>query len=325
MVKYKYYIFITIALLAVAIILLLKDKNSTLKVDNKIFAVSDTSEITKISIHEGDHKLVLERSGLNWQINNGYYAKPRAIKGLLQLLSNLEINSPVPKSFKKDVLASFNRKSISVVIESSDKMLKSFRISENDSLKLGSFMMLQDDEEPYIVRITGFDGHLSMLFPSQTKVWRDKAIFRYRPGDILSIDVTYQANPKASFVYSFFGPNDIQIVSKNLNKSVKINRETAKNYLAGFASVSFVEQLDNHAKNLLDSLNQQHPYCEINVKNIENKISILKTYRIPLAGQNGKFNPDKMYAVIQKDTVPVLIKYIDFDPIMKEYNDFVTQ
>jgi len=323
--KYKYYIFLTAALLAIAIILFLKDKPGTLKMDSKAFAIADTSEVTKISIHNGGHDLVLGRSGLNWQINNSFNAKPRAVKGLLHLLANLEISSPVPKSAKKDVLASFGHKSIAVTIESSDKVLKAFRVAENDSLKLGSFMMLKDDDEPYIVRIPGYEGRISMLFPAQAQIWRDKTIFSYRPGDILSIDVTYQDNPTASFEYAFFGPNQIQIASKKLNKSVKISREIAKNYLTGFASVSYLEQMDNQAKTLIDSLKHQQPYCEIRVKNTENQMNVVKTYRIPVPRQQGKFNPDKMYAVIQNDTVPVLIKYIDFDPIMKEYNDFVTQ
>ena len=323
--KYRNYIILLIVLLIVAVVLYVKDKPGTLKTDRKIFAVTDTAHITKIRIGDGVNELTLERSGFNWQINKNYYARPRAVRALLHLLSNLEINSPVPKSAKKEVFNSFSHQSVFVTIESGNRLLKAYRITEEDSMKLGSVMMLRDDEEPYVVHLPGFDGRISMLMPLDAQIWRDKTIFQYKPGDVLSVDVEYPDNPQASFVYSFFGIDNLEIKSKMLNKSIKINRDAAKNYLTGFASVSYVEQVNKQSKLLYDSLKNQRPYCEIRVKNTSNEINTIKTYRIPIAHEKGKFNYDKMYAVIQKDTVPVLIKYVDFDPIMKGYNDFRTQ
>jgi hypothetical protein len=323
--RYRNYIILLAILLVVAVVLYMKDRPGTLKANSKIFAVSDTSEITKIRINNGITDLTLERTGYHWQINHSFYAKPRAIKGLLHLLANLEINSPVPKSARNEVLNNFIHKSVFVKIESADHVLKSYRITEEDSMKLGSIMMLKDDEEPYVVHLRGFNGRISMFFPVDAKIWRDKTIFSYKPGDILSVAVEYPDNPRASFIYSFFGNDNIQVKSKSLNQSIKISRETAKNYLAGFASVSYLETLDNQSKLLFDSLKNQHPYCEIQVKNTTNQVNTLLAYRIPMSQQKGKFNVDKMYAVIQSDTVPVVIKYIDFDPIMKDYSDFRTQ
>ncbi len=323
--KYRYYIILLVVLLIVAVVLYVKDKPGTLKTDSKIFAVTDTADITKIRIGDGVNELTLERSGFNWQINKIYYARPRAVRALLHLLSNLEINSPVPKSAKKDVSNSFSHQSVFVTIESGSRLLKAYRITEEDSMKLGSVMMLKDDEEPYVVHLPGFDGRISMLLPIDAQIWRDKTIFQYKPGDVLSVEVEYPDNPQASFVYSFFGFDNLEIKSKTLNKSIKISRDAAKNYLTSFASVSYVEQVNKQSKLLFDSLKNQHPYCEIRVKNTSNEINTVKTYRIPIAFEKGKFNYDKMYAVIQKDTVPVLIKYVDFDPIMKGYSDFRTQ
>lgn len=323
--KYRNYIILLAVLLVVAVILYLKDKPGTLKADSKIFAVSDTSEITKIRINNGITELTLERSGYNWQINHSFNAKPRAIKGLLHLLTNLEINSPVPKTARNEVFNRFNHQSVSVTIESGSRELKSYRIAEEDSMRLGSVMILKDDAEPYVVHLRGFEGRISMLLPVDAKIWRDKTIFSYKPGDILSVKVEYPDNPRASFMYTFFGPDNIQVKSQSAKQSIKISRETAKNYLTGFASVSYLEQLDKQSKLLIDSLKRQHPYCEIQIKNSINQVNTVLTYRIPIPQQKGKFNVDRMYAVIQNDTVPVLIKYIDFDPIMKDYNDFRTQ
>src|ERR1035437_2863768 len=114
--KYRNYIILLIVLLIVAVVLYVKDKPGTLKTDRKIFAVTDTAHITKIRIGDGVNELTLERSGFNWQINKNYYARPRAVRALLHLLSNLEINSPVPKSAKKEVFNSFSHQSVFVTI-----------------------------------------------------------------------------------------------------------------------------------------------------------------------------------------------------------------
>jgi hypothetical protein len=323
--KYRYHIIFLILLLIVAVVLYIKDKPGTLKTNGKIFAVADTADITRIKISNGVNELTLERLGYNWQINKNYYARPRAIKALLHLISSLEINSPVPKSAKKEVLNSFSQHSVFVNIESGTRLLKAYRITEEDSMKLGSVMMLREDDEPYVVHLPGFDGRISMLLPLEAQIWRAKTIFQYKPGDILSVNVEYPDNPQASFVYSFFGFDNLEIKSQALNKSIKISRDAAKNYLIGFASVSYIEQVTKQSKLLFDSLKNQHPYCEIKVKNASNEINTVKTYRIPIAKEKGKFNFDKMYAVIQNDTVPVLIKYVDFDPVMKIYSDFRTQ
>jgi hypothetical protein len=236
---------------------------------------------------------------------------------------NIEISSPVPKSMKNEVMKSFNHKSVFVSVESSGKVIKAYRVTENDKLKIGSFMMLQDDEEPYVVRIPGYNGRISLFFSDDVRVWRDKTIFNYRPIDIQTIDIDYESNPQASFTYNFLGPGNIQISSKSLNSSIKVSTEVAKSYLTGFASVSFLKQVAPRSKAIFDSLKKQQPFCEIQVKNVVNKINVVKTYRIPVHGKQGEFDPNWMYAVIQNDTVPVIIKYVDFDPIMKEYSDFV--
>jgi hypothetical protein len=322
--KYKYYILITIVLLIVATVLFLKDKPGTLKVDTHVFAVTDTVAITDITFKEGKNELVLHRSGREWMVNRNFHARPKAIKGLLNLLMNMEIDSPVPVSMKKDIHRSFEHKNISVTIESSAGIMKSYEITENDSLKVGSFVRLAGEEDSYLVRVVGYNGRISALFPFNPQFWRDKTIFSYRPADIVSLEVRYPGKPKASFAYHFLGPNRLEIKSLTENKSVNIPKDLARMYLLNYSSVNYERQVNSRAKEIMDSLQHQKPYCEIRVKNVINQEYMVRTYQIPVHGASGKFDIYKMYAVPQNDTVPLMVKFSDFDPIMKEYNDFVT-
>jgi hypothetical protein len=320
--RYIYYLLIAAVLLVIAFVLFLKDKPGTLKVDNGAFAITDTSVVTSVRFSDGKNTILLDRSGSNWMVNRQFNARPLAIRALLNLLKSFEISAPVSNSMKHSVLGSFKKNAVSVVIESSGEVLKAYQITEDDSSKVGSFMMLKGDNEPYLMRVPEFNGRISKLFPCDPQFWRDKVIFRYTPADILSVEVDYPASPKSSFLYRFLGFSDLEIKSLNSNQSIKISKEAALTYLLNFASVPYEAQVKWRSKEIFDSLRHEKPYCQIQVKNAMNQLNIVKTYRIPVQPTKGEFDLNRMYAVHQNDTVPLLIKYIDFDPIMKEFGDF---
>jgi len=324
-VRYFSYVLLAIVLFVVALILFLKEKPGTLKVDNNAFAVTDTAVITTIKIGDGKNIILLDRSGGSWKVNQLFNAKPIAMKALLSLLMRFEVNAPVSNSMKPAVLKSFKKEAITIMVESSGKLIRAYRITENDSLKVGSFMMLKDDNDPYLVHVAGYNGRLSKLFPCDMQFWRDKVIFRYRPQDVLSIQVDYPAKPQASFTYQFLGPNDIEIKSTKEKSAIKISKDVARIYLMNFASVPYETQLRYRVNDIYDSLYHQKPYCEIRITNASNQVNKLRTYQIPVSGQKGRFDIYRMYAVHQNDTVPIIIRYADFDPIMKEYSDFLVQ
>lgn len=321
--KYRNYIITSVVLLIIAIILFLKDKPGTLKVAINAFAVTDTSVVTTIKFANGRSSVLLNREEGKWKVNRQFYAKPRIVKALLGLLRNIEISAPVSKSMKASVMHGFTTNYVSVEIESDGKKLRAYRITEKDSLGIGSFMMMPDNDEPYLVHVPGYNGRISMLFPCDEQFWRDKTIFSYRPQDILSVEVDYSRDPKASFAYQFLRPDNLEIKSLHEKSSVNISKEAARIYLSRFANISYEAPVRYRTAAIFDSISHQKPYCEIKVKNAQHQINIIRTYQIPVRGNNGKFDVNRMYAVHQNDTVPVVVRYIDFDPIMKVYSDFL--
>ena len=323
--KYRIYCWITFFLIFLAVVLYITDKPGTLKVEPSAFAISDTSSLTKIQICDGATTLMLERQGDGWIVNETFNARPKAVKTLLSVISGLEVNSPVSKSMTNEVLHSFTTRSVTVSAETSRRVVKSYRISENDSLGIGSFAMFSGDNIPYIVRLMGYDGPISRLFPVNPLFWRDKSIFSFRPADILSIEIQYPSHAENSFDYQFFGPGEIKIKSESNHQTITIEKNTARNYLLGFASVPFQLIEPERAKTTFDSLALQKPFCEIKVKDTGNHIKDVRTFRIPDPKNPGSFNINFMYALIQDDKTPVIVKYVDFDPIMRKFQDFVSK
>lgn len=318
------YILVAVILMAIAFILFLKDKPGTLKVNTDAFAVKDTSIVTAIEFNDGRNHLLLEKSGNHWKVNKQFTAKTAAVKALMSVLMRIEIKSPVANSMKTAVMNNFRKKAVTVSVQSDNRTLKTYQVTEDDSLRTGSYMMLNSNDEAYLMQLPGFNGRISMLFPCDVQAWRDKTIFRYSPAEIQSVRVDYPSRPKSSFVYKFVDFNNIEITSGDGKQVIKIGKETARAFLLNFASVPYEAQVKHKAKQILDSLRASKPYCQIEIKNAENERNIVRTYQIPVQAQPGKFDLNRMYAVHQNDTVPMYVKYIDFDPIMKEYADFST-
>jgi hypothetical protein len=323
--KYRIYSWITLFLVLLAIVLYVTDKQGTLKVEPGAFAISDTSALTKIQVSDGTTTLVLERQGEVWLMNEAFNARPKAVKTLLSVLSGLEVSSPVSRSMNEAVLNSFKTGSVTVTAETSGQVVKSYRISENDSLGIGTFAMLSGDHTPYMIRLMGYNGPITRLFPVNPLFWRDKTIFSYRPADILSIETQYPFHPEYSFDYQFFGPKEIKIKSEINHQAITIDKNTARNYLLGFSSVLFQLIEPERAKVIYDSLILQKPFCEIKVKDTGNRIKDVRAFRIPDPKKSGSFNVNFMYALIQDDKIPVIVKYIDFDLIMRKFQDFASK
>lgn len=322
--KYMPYVLIAAVLMILAVVLFLKDKSGTLQVNTDVFSVKDTSSIATIKLSDGKNMILLERSGNHWRVDRQFTARTGTIKALLRVLMNLEIKSPVANSLKKAVMNNFGKKAVTVSIESDNKTINAYQITEDDSLRTGSYMMLKGNDEAYLMQVPGFNGRISMLFPCDLQFWRDKTIFKYSPADVLSVSVSYPSRPKASFVYQFVNFNTIEVRSGDGKEVTKIGKETARAYLLNFASVPYEAQVKHRAKQIFDSLHTAKPYCQIQVKTAENEVNVVRTYQIPVQSHDGKFDLNRMYAVHQNDTVPVYVKYADFDPIMKEYADFST-
>ncbi len=320
--KYRVYIWITIILAVLAVLLYTNDNHGTLKVDSREFAVSDTSSVTKIKISDSRSVLTLERQGTGWTVNGGLNAKPQIVKALLSVISGLEISSPVSKSMTDDILNRFSSSALSISIESSGNVIKAYRISENDSFRIGSFGMLSGDNTPYVIRIMGYEGRITKLFSVDPQLWRDKTIFSYRLADILTIEIDYPMHPENSFAYQFFSPGVMKIKSLSNNQTISIDKNKARNYLLNFSSVPFQLIESVSSKMIYDSLVSQKPFCEIRIKNTSNKVKTVKTYRIPNPKNSDSFNINIMYALIQDDNIPIIVKYIDLDPIMRKFSDF---
>jgi hypothetical protein len=323
--QYRTYIIILVVVAAVAVYFWRSDKSSTMHVPNNYFAVADTSSISGIRIIRNADTLLLEKLNNNWTVNGSYNARTKLVKQLLGMVSLIEINTPAPKQLKNELLSSYTQHPLQVMFLRGDKKPQTLRMVESDSILRATVMFTEEENNPYIVKIPGFDGRISMLFPTYPLLFRDKTVFRYEPFEILYVKVEYPETPNQSFVLNVSNPAEVVLQSPAGKSQKAVTREKALQYLTNFSHIGFEFVNSRNPMHIADSLKTQKPSCIIEVKNVANQINQIRTYPIAVKGNGSGFDLYKMYAVIQNDSLPITVKYTDFDPIMKDFNSFVVQ
>jgi hypothetical protein len=318
--QYRIYLILIAVLGIVAAYFILNNKKGTLQVESNYFAITDTSEISRITIQKGISTVVLELVGENWMVNGKYNANTRLVRAILGAMQGLEIKSPVPNSIYKDVSRSFTNHCIHLTFETSIKVVKDFEICDLDSFHLGTFIRDFTKKDIYVSQLPGFQNRITDLFSVKENVWRDNVIFRYKPWEILSINVSYPANISNSFSIDLSSPEKITLNNFNNSKSKLIKKDEIVRYLMNFNLVP-CEFVTNRSRIVLDSLKKNSAFCNITVKNIANQDNNISFYTKAGNGSDGKSDLFKMYAVLQNDTLPVIIKYTDIDPITKTYSE----
>jgi hypothetical protein len=238
----------------------------------------------------------------------------------LKFLQQFNLISAVPKESVPKAMEALNERSLQVTIENSGEPVVQYRFCEIDTAPSKAYIIMEGSSKPYIANITGFDLPLYTLFSTSESMWRDRKIFTTGVGQMTMVGLAYPQNPDNSF--SISRSNDAFRIKQG-DKVSDVPKGTAENYFMEVAGLT-ADHIGSQRLNIsYNDLKSAVPYAEIVVKDTENNLETLKIYRIPEKTSPSKFNPDELVALTGNDTLPVLIKYIDFDPLLKLKGDFV--
>ena len=309
--------FIILAIILLLIVLLwqmkFKNSNSSLAYN---FAVTDTASITKIFIADlKGNSIALDRMENNWQINNRHKVRNNAMNIILKTIKNISVQRPVSESSYNRVIKDLATNGVKIEIYQNlnKKPTKTYTIGNNTADHTGTYMLLANQEQPYIMHIIGFNGIMGPRYGLQGQevninVWRDKNIFALNPKNILSVRLINEQGKDSSFA--------IKNISGKLtlfdfqNNQTKTQQEALFSYL-----------------NLFQNINCETFKTEnVRVKLKESK----KLYSLIVAHQNGvdsliiyqmrdkdkpkteaeKYTVERMYAVLNSGDVMLIQNYV---------------
>ena len=203
--KKQLFYFAIIMLVGIVIWHLNSDKKSTITDDNN-FAVSDTASVSKIFIADrSGATITLNRVENNWIVNNKYEVRKDAITTILNTIQQIRIQRPVPKNAFETVVKNLATTGVKVEIYSNTKMpIKTYTIGNSTANHLGTYMLLADAKNPFIVHIPSFNGFLSPRYGIQggklrEKDWRATTVFKLNSTEINTISVNNIQKPTQSF------------------------------------------------------------------------------------------------------------------------------
>ena len=263
-----------------------KDKiNSSIREDKRNFSITDTLSIDQIKLENRNLETIsLYRDEGKWILNDTLIANPYTINLLLKTIKEMRIKQPVARSALNNVIKNMGIQNTRVDFYAKKKKIKTIYIGGETADQLGTFMMLKDAKEPYIVHIPGFNGYLSSRFSCKENLWREKKIF---PDKIKTI--WYQTTDE--------------------KKQIKDWTETDFGYLKQVFCEKFIMNTD-----IKTNLKKRSPFMELKWIDTKGNKQVLSCVRKKPVNKekykNNKYDQERFYGIINNTVM--LIQYKQF-------------
>ncbi|MFW5944025.1 MAG: hypothetical protein ACOCTU_02085 [Bacteroidota bacterium] len=323
------YIVVLVLLIAAAGYLYLKDQNTTLDPRLSDFSLEEdeASALDSILLVQNSGTIKLYRKNDRWYVNQRLYARNENVQQLLNVFRELRVEAPAQKANRGKLLDTIRENPIHVQIYKGDDLLKDYLIEDSPSKEGTSYMMMKGSRAPFIVGLPGYDGDLADLIKMDVSYWRDKTLFDYSGLDIETIKVAYPSDMEHSFCVSY-GDDGFRLQSIADEEYIEdFNGSRAARYFSYFGNVKFHEVISDNPR-LKDSLKRATPYCVFEIVDENNSLTKLYTYRKKSEGKSDPFGQQSsydlnlLYGRFERVGEILLIKYTEFDPLLKEIDYF---
>jgi hypothetical protein len=343
--------FILLAILAIiAVFLLLKNNGGTFMKKENTFAVSDTSNVTRLFLSDkNNNSVTLSRADNgSWVLNNKYEVNPAMIEVMLTTLISIEPKSPVSKGTRNTIIRMLASKSVKAEIYQ-----RVYRINLFDKIKLfphekrtrtyyvgdptmdnsGTFMLMEGSEDPYIVDIPGFRGFVGSRYSSFEGDWRSHSVFRIKVPEIKSVSVNFSEKPEHSYRITNQNNQIFTLTSLFDNRNVE-NFDTTKvvGMLSLFRNLNYERVLDEMKKPKQDSILKVTPTKEIVLVDKLGKSHSLKMWKrkadigqLDMDGNQAEWDLERMYALVDNSEFLVSVQYFVFNDVLAPLPWFVTE
>ena len=300
----KYWIYITIMLVAITTLWLIM-LNTDSRTNKNTFEINDTSSITKIFLADkSGNTITLTKNNNFWLINNQFRVRKDAIATILSTANQIRIKKPVSKSAFEKVVKSIATTGVYVEFFKNEKVIKSYWIGSNTSDHLGTYMLLKNSKEPFIVHIPSFNGFLSPRYGIQGNVinelnWRSNIVFNKSFESINHIKYTDYINPENSY---FFSKDPMQLINYK-NESITFNRNKILTLLNSFENLNCEVYKSNKIK--INSTTQ--------IEELIVNFDTLRTYKISelkIKNKKDNFTVDRKYATLNNGELMLIQDYV---------------
>ena len=290
-------------------IFLLTNYNKKAKSEyEKKFSIDNITSINKVFLSDRKgNNIVLEKNSNTWKINDKYEVRNDAIKTLLNTLKFMKVQRPVSNSSYNNVIRQLASTGVKVEIYHNNK-ITSFTVGGSTKDHLGTYMLKEDADNPFVIHIPGFNGFLSPRFGIQgyeidPTSWRNNTIFKILSEDINEISLNDFENINNSFVIK---RNPLALVDSE-NNLLKYDINKITDYFNNFSNI----ECEKFKGFDIDLSNEKQLY-QLTIKH-NNKSEILDVFSFSKKNNNSNQsepNVERMYAVLNNGEYMLIQKYV---------------
>lgn len=327
------YALLLLVLAGVALYFAFREQGEKVQVDEQAFNVPDTGAITRIFLADrSGNKVLLERQeDGRWVTNGGFPANRDRVQILLRTVNKMEVKHPVAVSFEDWVLKSLSAEGVKVELYRGEGDPKIFYVGGTTQDELGTYMMIEGAEKPYVVHIPGFNGYLTSRFWANERDFLSKEIIPAPPVGFQSVSVQYTDEPEHSFTLEQQAEDQWTVQRPDGSGRQTVPTAAARQYLGQFHNLQFVNYVSAFDEQETDSLRNSRPLMILNVKTKDGQEYHVSTYS-KLADDRTKTVPesglDPVNRYIMYEDRPnqvMLVQKYTFNRILATYGDFAGQ
>lgn len=323
------YITMLILLIGLAAYLYIRDESSTLDPRLSDFSLEEKElgKVDSVLLTRHNESLLLHREHDQWYLNRHFHARDQKIRHLFNIFRELQVEAPVRKSNRQKVVGLIRSHSIHIKIFQQNRVIRNYFLNSSKKKSGISYMMMEGSEKPFIMSLPGYEGDIAELFRFDPEYWRDKTLFNYSGIDIKRIQVMYPSAPEQSFVLTY-QHEAFRLWSPGNDQSYEqFSSSRSARYFSYFGNVRFYSVIQNDER-LADSLGEAEPYCIFEITDQDNHTTRFYAYRKRSAagkdpfGQKSRYDLNYLYGRFEDHEEILLIKYTEFDPLLKEIHYF---
>lgn len=334
-------IIVLILSVIIAILAVKYNRNSTLDSGTSVFAIADTGSVTRIFLSDkNNNSVVLKKIPDScWTVNDTFRASRESVIMLLTTMMGIEVREPVSKSSRNTIIKQMAAGAVKVEVYQKvyridflgirwfphEKLTKTYYVGSPTQDNMGTYMLMEDADEPFVTYIPGFRGFLSSRYSTLVKHWRDHTVFHLRYNDIKQIEVISRIDSLASFVSVKKSPREFSVSSLHSGQPVSgIELVKMMDLFAAFGNIRYEALLNDMDPLVRDTALNPGPTWIVTVTLTDGRSETVKMFRrrgapgeIDISGKPVIWDRDRLYALINNDKDLVLIQYYVFDPLIR--------
>ncbi len=287
------------------------------------FAISNYEDIDRVLISDGYVDLTLTRDEGDWVVNRRFEARGKAVDMLLQTFGRLRVSSPVPRNMLETVEEGLSSEAVRVEAHVGRRSHIYYIWSPGPGK--ATYMIKEGADEPVVVEVVGFNGHVASLFVTDPGYWRPNVLFSIPPNDIAEVIVHHSEDEQGSFVLRQPRPGVYKLYGHAGEEACEgMNDSLAVRFLSNFIYVPYERLAREKELELSDSLLAAgHDYF-IRVTCREGSVSDLYLHRIINEYENGDpvFDLFRLHGLLEGGSEMVIVPYHSVDLILRKITYF---